>query len=84
MGEDMARKDNLKISSALLLKAKDLGADLVGFASVKDLKKAPSFTFAPMMPGAGEGIGTRKNKRGLEPGEVLWPWLRGISSSLSC
>ena len=73
MGDTMPRKDNLKISSALLLKAKDLGADLVGFASVEDLKQAPSFTFAPRMPGAGEGIGTRKNKLGLKPGEVLWP-----------
>jgi epoxyqueuosine reductase len=73
MGDNMVRKDNLRISSALLLKAKDLGADLVGFASAKDLKEAPSFTFAPRMPGAGEGVGTRKNKLGLEPGEVLWP-----------
>lgn len=73
IGDKMVSKDNLKISSALLLKAKELGADLVGFASVMDLKKAPSFTFAPKMPRAGEGIGTRKNKLGLDPGEVLWP-----------
>ena len=72
MGDIMAQKENLKISSALLLKAKNLGADLVGFASVEDLKQAPSFTFAPRMPGAGEGIGTRKNKLGLKPGAVLW------------
>lgn len=69
----MTRKDNLQVSSALLLKAKELGANLVGFAAVKDLKNAPSFTFAPKMPGAGEGIGTRKNKLGLQAGEVLWP-----------
>lgn len=64
--------ESLKISSALLLKAKDLGADLVGFSSVKDLKQSPSFTFTPRMPGTGEGIGTRKNKLGLKSGEVLW------------
>ncbi len=69
----MARKDNLTIASALLLKAKDFGADLVGFASVKDLRSAPSFTFAPQMSGVGEGVGTRKNELGLQPGEVLWP-----------
>ena len=73
MGDAMAPKDNLKISSALLLRAKDLGADLAGFASVEDLKQAPSFTFASRIPGAGDGIDTRYNKLGLKPGEVLWP-----------
>jgi epoxyqueuosine reductase len=69
----MINKDALRISSALLSKAKELGADLAGFAAVEDLKKAPSFTFAPQMAGAGEGIGTRKNDLGLQPGEVAWP-----------
>jgi len=69
----MASKKNLVISSALLSKAKEFGADLVGFASVKDLKQAPSFTFAPKMPGVADGIGTRENKLGVGPGEVLWP-----------
>lgn len=69
----MTNKNALSISSALLFQAKKLGADLVGFAAVKDLKAAPSFTFAPQMPGAGDGIGTRKNKLGLKPGEVAWP-----------
>lgn len=69
----MASKQNLIISSALLQKAKELGADLAGFASVEDLRKAPSFRFAPKMPGIAEGIGTRENKLGLGPGEVLWP-----------
>jgi epoxyqueuosine reductase len=63
----------LRVSSLLLNKAQELGADLVGFASVKDLKKSPSFTFAPQMPGTNEGIGTRKNELGLKPGEVKWP-----------
>jgi epoxyqueuosine reductase len=69
----MINKAALQISSALLSKARELGADLVGFAAVDDLIKAPSFTFASQMPGAGEGIGTRKNELGLKPGEVLWP-----------
>jgi len=69
----MTNKDILQMSSVILNKAKELGADLVGFAAVEDLKKAPSFTFAPQMPGAGEGIGTRKNDLGLKPGEVAWP-----------
>jgi epoxyqueuosine reductase len=69
----MATIDTLDISSSLISKAKEFGADLVGFASVEDLKKAPSFTFAPKMPGIAEGIGTRKNKLNLKPGEVKWP-----------
>ena len=69
----MTNRDALRVSSSLLLKAKELGADLVGFAAIKDLKSAPSFTFAPQMPGAGDGIGTRRNELGLQPGEVAWP-----------
>ena len=60
-------------SSAILNRAKELGASLVGIARVDDLKNAPSFTFAPKMPDAGEGIGTRKNDLGLVPGQVAWP-----------
>ncbi len=63
----------LKASSAILKKAKEFGATLAGFASIEELKKAPSFTFAPRMPYAEGGIGTRKTKLGLEPGEVAWP-----------
>jgi len=69
----MNNRELLKASSAILKKAKEFGASLSGFASVADLKKAPSFTFAPKMPNAGEGIGTRKNDLGLKPGEVAWP-----------
>ena len=69
----MTNTEALRTSSALLNKARKLGADLVGFAAVDDLKKAPSFTFAPRMPGSGQGIGTSNNDLGLKPGEVLWP-----------
>ena len=65
--------ENLKASSAILKKAKELGASLVGIARVEDLRTAPSFTFAPKMPDAGEGIGTRKSNSGLKPGEAAWP-----------
>ena len=69
----MTNRDALRVSSAMLVKAKELGADLVGFAGIKDLKSAPSFTFAPQMPGAGDGTGMRRNELGLKPGEVAWP-----------
>jgi len=52
------------------MKAKELGASLSGFASIEDLKKAPSFTFTPKMPNVDRGIGTNLD---LKPGEVLWP-----------
>jgi epoxyqueuosine reductase len=60
-------------ASAIIKKAKELGATLAGFALIEDLKSAPSFTFAPQMPGAGEGVGTRENALGLKPGQVAWP-----------
>lgn len=69
----MNASEKLRISAQLLAKAKELGADKVGFASVADLLEAPSFNFAPKMPGIENGIGTRENKLGLKPGEVKWP-----------
>lgn len=71
--KNMTNQEALWISSAMLSKAREFGADLVGFAAAADLKKAPSFTFAPRMPGASEGIGSRNNELGLKPGEVSWP-----------
>ena len=62
-----------KASSAILKQAKELGASLVGIARVAELRSAPSFTFAPKMPHAGEGIGTRKTDSGMKPGEAAWP-----------
>lgn len=41
-------------ASAILKKAGQLGASLAGIALVEDLKRAPSFTFAPQLPGAGQ------------------------------
>ena len=64
---------HLTASSAILKKAKELGASLAGIARVEDLRSAPSFTFAPKMPNAGKGIGTRENESGLKPGEAAWP-----------
>ncbi|MBF0200488.1 MAG: epoxyqueuosine reductase [Desulfamplus sp.] len=69
----MNNRQLLKASSAILKKAKEAGASLCGFASVKDIRSAPSFTFAPRMPDAGKGVGTRKNDLGLKPGEAAWP-----------
>lgn len=63
----------LSASSAIIRKAKLLGADMAGFASLDDLISAPSFTFAPKMPGTDQGVGSRNNTTGLDSGKVKWP-----------
>ncbi len=62
-----------EVSSVILNRAKQLGASLAGFASVANLKTAPSFTFAPKMPNAAEYLETWGNDLGLKPGETAWP-----------
>ncbi|SMC63285.1 epoxyqueuosine reductase [Desulfocicer vacuolatum DSM 3385] len=69
----MNQSDIIAASSAILRKAKNLGAHLSGFAAVDDLRTAGAFTFAPKMPGAGQGVGTRESDMELNPGEVNWP-----------
>ena len=69
----MKKKELLSASSAILQKAKESGVHLAGFANVDDLKSGPSTIFAPQMPGAGEGIGSRNGEMELKPGEVKWP-----------
>ncbi len=66
-------KHTISASSAILKKACELGATLAGIARVETLKEAPSFTFAPQMPMAGQGVGTREADENLKPGEVRWP-----------
>ncbi|WP_366923970.1 hypothetical protein MFMK1_000908 [Metallumcola ferriviriculae] len=63
----------LKLYSRILSKAKEEGASLVGIANVQDLKKAPSYTAAPVMPPY-NGVGANKERiEGLKSGEVRWP-----------
>ncbi len=61
------------VSTAILNQAKELGASLAGFARVAEVKTAPSFTFAPKMPDAGEYLEIWGNDLGLKPGETAWP-----------
>ena len=56
----------LQIPRAILKKAKDLGADLAGFASVAQLKKSPSAAFAPQ-------ISNEPKKYGVHPAAIQWP-----------
>ncbi len=69
----MAKKEHGALSSALLNQAIAFGADLAGFASVDDLKRAPSFMAGPEIFPVGTGIGVGKRTLGLRPGEVRWP-----------
>ncbi|UNC92207.1 hypothetical protein [Candidatus Contubernalis alkaliaceticus] len=64
-------KEKLMCASAIVNKAKELGASLVGICSVEELKKAPSFTLAPKIPKG--DVGSVESDRGLGPGEVCWP-----------
>jgi len=72
-GKTMINQEILSASSAILKKAKQLGAHLAGFANVGDLKVAPSFVFAPQLPGIDKVIGTREGEMELNPDEVKWP-----------
>ena len=73
LGLSMNENERMRFASELLNKARALGADLAGFADVEELRRAPSFTFAPQLRDswvssypAGKGIG-------LPIGEVAWP-----------
>lgn len=67
----MNNKERLQCGSAILSKARELGASLVGISSIAELKSAPSFTLAPKLPQA--DVGSRKSDLNLGPGEVYWP-----------
>lgn len=69
----MAKNEHGALASALLKQAIAFGADLAGFASVEDLKRAPSFMAAPETFPVGKWVGVGKRTLGLKPGEVRWP-----------
>ncbi|MFW6135061.1 MAG: epoxyqueuosine reductase [Elusimicrobiota bacterium] len=62
----------LQLSSLILKKAKELGADLAGITGVEELKDCPSFTVASKIPHA-EEVGPTECKLDLKTGEVAWP-----------
>jgi len=61
--------DELKLTSLAMAKAKELGADLTGIASVDKLKESPSHTLAPQISPVDVGQG----KNSSNPGVVTWP-----------
>ena len=69
----MINHEILSASSAILKKAKQLGAHLAGFANVADLKRAPSAVFAPKLKSLDKVIITRDGEMEIKPGEVNWP-----------
>ena len=75
----MSGKDLLKLHSEILVKAKELGATLVGVANVDDLNKAPSYTVTPLMePYSGVGANKGRMSDLIKVGEVSWP--EGVKS----
>lgn len=71
-GESGKMNNRLELSSSILKKAKELGADLVGITSVEELRTCPSFTAASRIPDA-EKVGPKERQLDLGPGEVAWP-----------
>jgi len=63
------KTDILQLSSLVLTKAKEYGADLVGIADAAELKNSPSHKLAPQIPRLKVG----KVEGGLEPEVVQWP-----------
>ncbi|WP_258359891.1 hypothetical protein [Moorella sulfitireducens (nom. illeg.)] len=69
----MKKIEELKFSSEIITKAKELGATLAGIANIEDLKSAPSYVVAPLMPPY-SGVGANKERiDDRKPGEVIWP-----------
>jgi epoxyqueuosine reductase len=61
------------IAAAILRQARAFGASMAGLARVRELQRAPSFTTAARLPGAGRGITVGDSLPGWRPGEVRWP-----------
>lgn len=75
----MGNTDLSTFSSALINKARDLGASLAGIANVEDLKKSPAFVMMPRRPHI-DRVGAVEYETGLPEGVVAWP--EGIKSVL--
>ena len=60
-----------ELHSSIIAKAKSLGADLVGIASVEDLKKSPSHVIYPKMEHY-DGVGTPESSEDGKS-EIKWP-----------
>ena len=68
--------NTLQASAKIMVKALELGADLVGWASVEDLKNCPSCQLAPNMPyrryGFAGGAHRLDKKLNIKHDEVDW------------
>lgn len=65
----MNTRNQANLASAIITKAKTLGASLAGLVRVADLKKAPSFTLAQMLAETDRQGGNL----GEWPGIIAWP-----------
>ena len=60
-------------AAAIMDRARELGADLVGIASVEDLRRAPAFTSQPQASGRMVIDGARSVDGEQRSGRVTWP-----------
>ncbi len=65
----MQKQEKLSLSSTILKKGKELGADLVGIASPEKTRNSPSSQLAPHLPAIKVGLGNGTKEAGLE----TWP-----------
>ena len=63
---------DIAVSSVIIEKALEFGADYAGIANIEDLKNAPSFLMMPQRPHM-DRVGAVASQTGLREGEVLWP-----------
>ena len=68
---ELSNASVLQCTAAIMNKARELGASLVGICSVEELRSSPSFAMAPKVLNA--EAGRRESDVGLKPGEVCWP-----------
>lgn len=74
----MKKLTNHEMGQAILEKARELGADRVGIASIADLKRSPSHTISGKLPEY-NGVGTTL-EQGHNLAEVTWP--EGFKSAI--
>lgn len=67
----MTKQDSREMGPAIMEKAREWGADLVGIAGIADLKRSPSHQISAKIPEF-DGVGTIKMD-GRKRGVVTWP-----------
>ena len=71
--DSVSAHDIQAISTEILTRARQYGADLAGFAAVSDLKLAPSSEFSEYLAESDDSATASFHTEGLPQGSVTWP-----------